>query len=223
MSHMHGLNDSGVSYSGSPNTPELDVVHSLGVTRSYPKDTNIINEGDESDSLYVILVGEVKVYVSNEEGGEATLRYMGPGEYFGELAVFSDAPRSASVRTTMPSRLSYVSRKEFRQCMERNPQLCWDMLCLFTNRIRDLTAFAKSLALYDVYGRIRNKLYELANTKEDGTVVIEQRLTHQEIANMVGSGREMVSRVLSTLKEGEYIEVSRDKKITILKSLPLHF
>ncbi|MGI9302518.1 MAG: Crp/Fnr family transcriptional regulator [Gammaproteobacteria bacterium] len=201
---------------------DIEFISSHGAARSYPKNTNVITEGDSSTSLYVIIVGQVKVYLSDEDGGEVILGYQGPGEYFGELALIDDAPRSASVKTTQSSRLVYLSQPAFEECLQENPELARKMYRSTARRMRSLTEFAKSLALNDVYGRLRDKLYDLA-VEKDGVQVIEQRLTHQEMANMVGSGREMISRIMSSLRVGGYIEVDKSKKITLLKELPLHY
>ena len=187
-------------------------------TRTYPANTVLITEGDTTDSLYVILDGEVKVYVSDANGKEAILNLMGPGEYFGELALLDDSPRSASVVTMSPTKVMIISKSDFKRCLASNPDLAFNMIRSLTQQVRSLTDSVKNLALMDVYGRVAHMLLDLAKEK-DGRQIIEQRLTHQDIASMVGSSREMVSRILKDLSTGGYITVNKST-IVINEKLP---
>jgi CRP/FNR family cyclic AMP-dependent transcriptional regulator len=188
------------------------------ITRSYPANTMLITEGDHSDSLYVILEGEVKVFVSDENGKEAILNLMGPGEYFGELALLDDSPRSASVMTIVPTKVMIISKQDFKNCLSSNPELAYNLIRLLIQQVRSLTDSVKNLSLMDVYGRVAHTLLDLAKEK-DGKQIIEQRLTHQDIASMVGSSREMVSRILKDLSTGGYITVNKNQ-IVINEKLP---
>lgn len=197
---------------------ELAILSRHVVTKQFPKSAVIINEGDQIDTLYVILAGRVKVYASDEEGREILLNLQGPGEHFGEMALLDDAPRSASVMTTEPTRLAIISKQDFRNCLAQAPDIAFNLIRHLVARVRRLTASVKNLGLHDVYGRLSRTLQELA-IERDNKLVIEQRLTHQDIASMVGSSREMVSRILKDLARGGYITVE-DRQITINKRLP---
>ena len=187
-------------------------------TRKYPANSILINEGDETDSLYVVLEGEVKVYASDESGKEVILNILGPGEYFGELSLVDDQPRSASVMTLKPTTAMIISKQNFKQCLSENEQLAFNLIRNLTKQVRSLTDNVKSLALMDVYGRVARTLLELAHDV-DGKQIVEQKLTHQDIANMVGASREMVSRILKDLSRGGYITTTK-KSITINEKLP---
>ena len=189
------------------------------VSRVFPKNAVIVNEGDLSESLYVILSGRVKVYSSDDDGNEIILSFQGPGEYFGEMALLDETPRSASVVTLEPTRLAVISKEEFRNCLVNQPDIGLDLIHNLVRRVRALTEKVKSLGLEDVYGRVTRTLVALAASRDNGKMVIEQRLTHQEIANMVGSSREMVSRIMADLSRGGYIAVE-EKRITINKKFP---
>ncbi|MFQ5936118.1 MAG: Crp/Fnr family transcriptional regulator [Acidiferrobacterales bacterium] len=197
---------------------DLATVSGHAVTKTFPRNTIVINEGDTTDSLYVILTGKVKVFLSDEQGREIILDIEGPGEYFGEIALLDDAPRSASVMTLEPSRFSIISKSDFKECLAKNPDIAITLIKELTHRIRMLTDNVKGLALRDVYGRVARTLSNLA-TAENGNFVISEKLTQQDIANMVGASREMVSRILKDLATGGYIRVE-DKRITIKKKLP---
>lgn len=197
---------------------DLQAISNLAVTRVYPKNTLIICEGDRSDSLYVVLSGKVKVYLNDEEGKEVTLNMQTAGEYFGELAMLDDAPRSASVVTMEETRLAVVSKSAFDECLENNPKIALTVIRGLARRLRELTENVRSLALMDVYGRVAHTLLDLAEER-DGKLVVTQRLTQRDIASMVGASREMVSRILRDLTVGGYI-TSKNKIITINERLP---
>src|SRR6266581_9579085 len=187
------------------------------VTRTFPKNTVVVSEGDRTDSLYIIVSGRVKIYVSDEKGKEIALNHAGAGEYFGEM-VLDEGPRSASVITLDPTRFLVVPKEDFSEFVARSPEFSLHLIRKLIRRVRALTSDVKSLALMDVYGRVARMLLELA-VERDGALVIEGRPTQQEMANRVGASREMISRILTDLASGGYITVARDR-ITIARALP---
>jgi len=204
-------------FSGLPEE-SINAVSALATTRTYPKNTIIISEGDDSDSLYAVLSGKVKVYLSDDEGKEIIINIHGAGDYFGEMALLDDKPRSASVMTLEESKLAVLSKSAFEDCLSKNPQISLPIIRGMSKRLRNLTENVKSLALMDVYGRVARTLLDMAEPKGDA-LVISQRLTQREIASMVGASREMVSRILKDLSVGGYITIE-NKKITINEKLP---
>ena len=188
-------------------------------TRNYPKGAVIVNEGEEGNSLFVIQTGSVKAYLSDDKGKEVVLSTPGPGEYFGELALFDDAPRSASVAALEPCRVMMISKSMLREALKERPEIAVALLKGLASRIRALTDNVRALALLDVFGRLVATLYSLAKTTDDGKQVIEQKLTQQDLASRIGASREMVSRILQDLVRGGYIEIDH-KRITIRKKIP---
>ncbi len=186
-------------------------------TRKFKKNTIIMSAGDQTDSLYLVVSGRVKIYLDDAKGHEITLRTVGPGGSFGELAVLSEGPRAANVTTLVESRLSVISKADFMQCLNDNPAISFMIIRLLVERIREMTEDVSTLALLDVYGRVAKTLTRNA-TECDGKQLTEA-MTHQDIANMVGSSREMVTRILKDLKTGGYISV-QDKHLVLEKPLP---
>src|SRR5437870_1789117 len=197
----------------SPSAAQLNAVTdpfvrelaALGRLRSYPKNTVFITEGDSSDSVFVVLSGRVKVFLSDTEGHEVILDTQGPGEYVGEMAL-DGKPRSASVMTLEPSTFSVVAREPIREEIRHNPDLALDMISKIIDRARIATSSVKDLALLDVYGRVARLLLNMAVDK-DGRLAIPDKLTQQEIAERVGASRDMVSRIFRDLTAGGYISV----------------
>jgi CRP/FNR family cyclic AMP-dependent transcriptional regulator len=188
-----------------------------GAVKAYPRNTVIVNEGDRSDSLYIILSGKVKVYLADEEGKEILLSTQGPGEYFGEM-VLDQGPRSASVMTLEPSKFSVISTEEFKRFLTEHPEAGPELVLSLIHRVRELTKTVGNLALLDVYGRVARLLLELA-VEVNGEMVISERLTQQDMASRVGCSREMISRILKDLRTGGYLKMDGER-IIIAKSPP---
>jgi CRP/FNR family cyclic AMP-dependent transcriptional regulator len=189
----------------------------LGRLRSYPKNTVFITEGDSSDSVFVILAGRVKVFLSDTEGHEMILDTQGPGEYVGEMAL-DGKPRSANVMTLEPTSFSVVARDPIREAIRANPDFALEMISKIIDRARLATSSVRDLALLDVYGRVARLLLNMA-VEVNGKLEIPDKLTQQEIAERVGASRDMVSRIFRDLTAGGYITVE-SRHITINKKPP---
>lgn len=196
---------------------ELEVVTVHAITRTFPKHSIILNEGEQSHNLYVILDGRVKVYASDDDGKEILLNELGPGDYFGELALVDEEPRSASVSALENTKLTIIAQQDFLTCLERMPSIAINLVKVLARKLRQQTRSTKILALNNVYERVAKTLYDLASEKEGKLVVSGQ--THRTLADRVGASREMVSLVLKELKEGGYIKVTRGS-ITLSRKLP---
>lgn len=189
----------------------------LGRVRSYPRHTVFITEGDSSDSVFVILSGKVKIFISDTEGHEMILDTQGPGDYVGEMAL-DGKPRSASVMTLEPSTFSVVQREPLLEAIRRKPDFALEIIARIIDRARLATNSVKDLALLDVYGRVARLLLNMA-VEKDGKLLIPEKLTQQEIAERVGASRDMVSRIFRDLTAGGYITVEH-RFITINKRPP---
>jgi CRP/FNR family cyclic AMP-dependent transcriptional regulator len=188
-----------------------------GIVRNYPKNAIIITEGDPSDSLYVILSGSVKVYLSKEDGKEVVLDVHRAGSYVGEMA-FDNQPRSASVMTLEPCTLSVVTQARFREFLKKKPEAVEHLIRSLIQRARTATETVRGLALLDVYGRVARLLLDLAEER-DGRLTIAEPLTQQDIARRVGCSREMVSRLFKELIAGGYVTVE-SRRIFLRRTLP---
>lgn len=197
--------------------PFVRELAALGRLRSYPKNTVFITEGDSSDSVFVVLSGRVKIFLSDTEGHEMILDTQGPGEYVGEMALDGN-PRSASVMTMESTAFSVVSRDPIREAIRKNPDFALEMISKIIDRARLATNSVKDLALLDVYGRVARLLLNMA-VEKDGKLEIPEKLTQQEIAERVGASRDMVSRIFRDLTAGGYISVE-SRHITINKKPP---
>ena len=196
---------------------ELTTIEAHGVIRSHRKNTIIIHKGDETDSLYLILAGRVKVFLADETGKEIILNTQTAGDHLGELALVRESPRTSSVMTTEDSKFLVLSKSAFQECLSRHPNIAFNLIGALAERISELSDNVSSLALLDVYGRVAKVLVE-RSTEQDGERATE-RLTQQDIANMVGASREMVSKIFKDLKAGGYISVE-DQRVILHRKLP---
>jgi len=185
---------------------QLELLTSVVSRKSFPRSTTIIAAGDMTDSLYVIISGRLKVMMTDDDGGEVILAILGPNEFFGEMGLLDDAPRSASVVAIEPCELLSLSKKDFKKCMAENFEMTMTVLRGIVKRLREADKKIGSLALMDVYGRVARLLLEMSETI-DGQKVVTKKLAKQDIAKMIGASREMVSRVMKDLQTGGFIEV----------------
>ncbi len=197
--------------------PHLDSLIAKGSIRSYPKNALLIQEGDRSDQLYVVISGHLKVFLSDSKGKEIVIDTLGPRQCFGEMALDGEA-RSASVMTTEPCQLAVIERDQFKAFLAADPEAAFALIVTLIGRARNLTRAIGSLALLDVYGRVARLLLDSA-TEENGTLIVGERMTQQEIANRVGSSRETVSRIITDLRQGGYLGLEKNR-IVVYRRLP---
>ena len=186
---------------------ELQQFAALTRERSYPKGSVILFEHDPGDSLFIVREGRVKVVLVGEDGREVILGVLGVGEYFGELSLIDDRPRSAHVIAMEDATLLVLRREDFRRRVESNPAVAWSLLLELSRRLRQADEKIGGLVLLDVPGRIARLLLDLA--EEAGADMIEKPLTHQTIAQMIGASRETVSRAMREFQDDGWIAVER--------------
>ena len=191
---------------------ELARMGELTRHRKHPKGSVILFEDDPGDALYVVIEGQVKVVLIGEDGREVILATLADGDFFGEMSLIDDEPRSAHVIAMENSNLLVLRRDDFQRCLENNPRIALGLLRALTKRLRLADSKIGGLVLLDVTGRVARLLLEMAD--ENDGVVISRRVTHHQIAQMIGSSRETVSRTMRALAEQNLIEVE-GKTITV--------
>ena len=202
----------------SLNDDELDVIVRLSSNVKYPKNKIIFIENEEGNELYIILKGSIKVSKISEGGEEMILAILKEGDFFGDMSLLDGKPRSATVTSNEDSILMLISGKSFEKVIEKHPRIALKLLRELTLRLRKADNLIGNLAFLNVTGRIAGILLQFAEEygqKTEEGVFIKSRPTHQAIANMVGSSRETVTRVLKQLEDKKYISMS-GKDITIL-------
>ena len=183
----------------------LEELASTARQKKFPKSAVIMSQGDDTDSLYIIASGRIKVGISDEEGKEVILSMLGPGEFFGEMSLVDDHPRSANIETMETSEFIVINKDDFKRFLSQNFDMALAFMKELVRRLREADKKIESLALMDVYGRVARVLLDMAEETVDGKLIIKRRLTKQDIARMIGASREMVSRVMKDLVEMEHV------------------
>jgi CRP-like cAMP-binding protein len=181
--------------------------------RSFPKGSVIVFEDDPGDALYLVAKGQVKVVLIGEDGREVILSVLGEGNFFGEMSLIDDKPRSATVIAMIDSAVLLLRREDFQSRLRTSPEIAIALLRELSRRLRRADEKIGSLVLLDVSGRLADLVLRLA--EEEGGDRITKKLTHNVLAQMIGSSRETVSRTMRDFVERELVEVTR-KEITIL-------
>jgi CRP/FNR family cyclic AMP-dependent transcriptional regulator len=194
--------------------PQVQKLAALGVQRRYRTHALLIEEGDEGSAIYIVLSGRLRAFVSDSRGREVTLALHGPGEYVGEMSL-DGGRRSASVQADEPTVCAVVTRETMLQHIASDPEFALGLIVRLIRRARLATESARSMALLDVYSRLKRLLETRALAQPGGTRRIAERLTHQAIASEIGCSREMVSRLMKDLASGGYL--SRDQRALVLE------
>lgn len=197
----------------------IEALAAQGVQRRYRRGTLLIQEGETGDTLYIVLQGRLRAFLSDNNGRELTLGLYGPLEYVGEMSL-DGGPRSANVEAAEPSVCAVVTRATLLAYIAEHPEFALELMARLIRRARLATESARSVALIDVYGRLVRLLNSMAQLPNDrGERALKERLTHQQMAQHLACSREMVSRLLKDLETGGYIDV-RERWIWLLKTLP---
>ncbi|NOT09040.1 MAG: Crp/Fnr family transcriptional regulator [Gemmatimonadales bacterium] len=194
---------------------EIGALAQLVRERRFAKGAVILSQGGDGDALFLIQSGQIKVSIVAEDGREVILSVLGPGGFFGEMALIDDEPRSAHVIAMTDTVLLQLRREEFRARLRVSPELSISLLRELSRRLRRADDNIASLMLLDVNGRVAHLLLDLAREEGgEGGARITRRLTHEAIGQMVGASRETVSRTMRHLVLREVIAVTR-KEITL--------
>jgi CRP/FNR family cyclic AMP-dependent transcriptional regulator len=197
----------------------IEALAALGVQRHYRRCALLIQEGELGDTIYIVQQGRLRAFLGDDQGKELTLGLYGPLEYVGEMSL-DGGPRSANVEAMEASVCSVVSRATLLSYIAEHPEFALELMGRLIRRARLATESARSVALIDVYGRLVRLLTQLAGEPDaNGERVLQERMTHQTMAQHLACSREMVSRLLRDLETGGYIAV-RERWIWLLKTLP---
>ncbi|MFC1838550.1 Crp/Fnr family transcriptional regulator [Thermodesulfobacteriota bacterium] len=180
----------------------------------YKKDENIFSEGEEANGFYVVGTGRIKVYKLSPEGREQILHIFGPGEVFGEVPVFAGKRFPASADTMEKSRILFFPRDSLISLIEKNPAIALNMLAVLSMRLRRFTSMIDDLSLKEVPGRLAKHFLYLSEQNQ-GTGEFELNITKGQLASLLGTIPETLSRILTKMSEQGFIELD-GRKIKIL-------
>ncbi len=183
--------------------------------RRFKRAEVIVEQGEKSNTLFIILTGRARVVTADKRGREVILATLQPGDYIGEMSLIDNEPHSATVRAEVQTDMLTLGRAEFARCLPENSSMSYAIMKGLVQRLRQADRKIESLALMDVYGRVARSLLEFALPDREGLLTIRERISRQDIAKMVGASREMVSRVMKDLEERGFIETRVDGSMLI--------
>ncbi len=185
---------------------DLEQIASHLIERRYPRNTTIMEEGLPGDYMYILREGRVKVTKLSDDGREKILDFLDEGKFVGEMALLERAPRSASVKSLSPVRVLALSRGDFMGLIKKSPDLALAVIQELSRRLRTVNDQASALSFQRVKDRTRGLLHRLAKepNKQAGKLTTPT-LTHQQIADMIGTSRETVTRVVKDLKASGWL------------------
>jgi CRP/FNR family cyclic AMP-dependent transcriptional regulator len=189
----------------------------------YKKEAVILSREEPGMALFLIVKGKVKVVLYGPSGREVILSMLKDGDFFGEMSLLDGQPRSASVVAISDSEVLVLDRNDFVRFIETKPAVAISILAEMSRRLREADQKIGSLALLDVYGRVARALLDLARKegeKSENGIVVKDRPTHQQLAGMVGTSRETVSRVMSELQRQGYLR-TQGKRLILTGSAAL--
>jgi CRP/FNR family transcriptional regulator, cyclic AMP receptor protein len=207
----------GVDLFSSLSNEQLQIICDVVQPKTYQKDEIIIHEDESSfHAFFLIASGDVKVFLTGGEGKETILALLTKGDFFGEMSLIDGEPRSASVKAFTKADLLVIHREDFLQQLQKFPDLSTALLLEMSRRLRKANRQIGSLALLSVFGRVAGTLLNLIEEKgirthtESGRMVtiIKNKPTQQQLADMSGTTRETVSRVLSGLQKSGCISLT---------------
>jgi CRP/FNR family cyclic AMP-dependent transcriptional regulator len=189
---------------------DIQSLAKVAARRKFQKDTVIFFENEEGDSFFIILEGRIKVTILGDDGREIILSVLGPEDFFGEMALLDNEPRSATAIAVEDSELLSLHRMDFQSVLVENAPITLALIKVLTGRLRRANHQISTLALLDVYGRVARVILDMAREEgkrlKDGRISF-RRATHQEIANRIGTTRETVTRMLKDLERQGLIHV----------------
>ncbi len=193
--------------------PDRRVLAARLRARRYAPNEIVFHRGDPASHLYVLIAGTVKVALPDEQGREAIVSLLRGGDIFGDLALFDDSPRSATIIAITETECFLLARDDFLAVLERSPLAMRQMLRLLARVVRRLSTQVEDLVFLDVPSRVAKSLLDLAEL--GGSEVPEIQMTQEDLAAIVGATRVSVNRVLASLESRGIVKVDR-RRIEIL-------
>jgi CRP/FNR family transcriptional regulator, cyclic AMP receptor protein len=188
------------------------------VKRRFRRGEIIVEHGQKSNALFILLTGRARVLTADSRGREVILAVLESGDYVGEMSLIDNEPHSATVRAEVQTDMLVLGRAEFARCLPENSSLSYAIMRGLVQRLRSADRQIESLALLDVYGRVARSLLDMSED-DKGVKIIRGKVSRQDLAKVVGASREMVSRVMKDLEERGIIETQDNGSVIIRERL----
>lgn len=192
----------------------LDEIAGISIIKKINKNQTIFAEGDDGAGFYIVAQGTVKIFKLSPDGKEQILHIFGPGEPFGEVAVFAGRNFPANATYLQDGQVIFIDRKKFSALLETHPTLAFNMLAILSMRLRKFTGIIESLSLKETPGRLAAFLLMMSQEKKDKDTFILD-MTKGQVANTLGTTPETLSRIIKLMDDKGLISY-RGKKVSII-------
>lgn len=196
---------------------ELNQISAVAAIKEFDKNKIIFYEQDKGNSLYIIALGQVKIVVNSNDGREHILGFLKDKDFFGEISLLDGEPRSTTVISLEKVKVIIINREDFIKILRNNPDMTYKIILSICRKIRWTDRHVSNLAFLSAGGRVARTILELCendNVIEDGQCTVNHKMTRQDFANIAGTSRETLTRVVMEM-QGEGILTSYRNKIVI--------
>jgi len=195
---------------------ELEKVSKIYISRQYKKGQIIFFEGEPGEAVYFVKEGKIKIYKADDEGREYILHIFGPGNIFAETVLFGSDPYPANAEAVEDSVIGLIKNRDLEELLKKNTDIAFKIIKVLSKRLRESQENIKNLVFRDTYDRTACALHKMAlehGIKTTNGIEVEMPITRSELASIVGTSRETVTRMLSEMKRKGIIDMDRQKII----------
>ena len=186
---------------------ELEEIHRIASERTYHRNQMVFSDGEDGAGFFLVVTGKIKVFKMSPEGKEQILHILGPGEPVGQVAVFAGASFPANAQAINKSRLLFFPRQAFVNLIQARPSLALNMLAILSNRLREFTVQIENISLKEVPARLASYLLYLSD-EQQGADCLQLNISKAQLASIIGTIPETLSRILSRMSTKNLIGVS---------------
>lgn len=192
---------------------DLKEVYKISRTREYGPGEAIFSKSSPADRMFIVLSGRVKIFAPSLSKKRKTFAYLQPGDFFGEMALLEGKPRSASAEAVEFSKLLVITAADFKRLLLRDPQLALYLLRTVSQRLRKANEEIEGLLFRNILGRVAKTLLDLSRRGKPhgGAILLDEHYTQQELADIVGTTREPLTRAISALRRAQLLAVKEDR------------
>lgn len=200
-------------------TMQAESISQVIEKRHFKRGEVLVKQHQRSDVLFILITGRVRVVSMDKYGRQLVWHKLRPGEILDEMSLIDDQPHTATALAEVPTDVLTLGKYHFQRCLYENRHVAHAVMTRLVQRLRQADSKIESLALMDVHGRVGRALVEHAEPDDDGSMVIHQKISRQDIANMVGASRESVSRVMKDLEARGFIQTDSPCRMTLRQPL----
>ena len=196
---------------------QVDSLAANVVKQRIKRGSNVVEQGKNSNSLFLILAGRAHVVMADNKAREVIVATLKAGDCIGEMSLIDNEAHSATVTADTQMDVLVLGRDDFMRCVNENVAIASSVMRGLVQRLRSADQKIVSLALMGVYGRVANVLLDAAVPDDNGERWIREKISRLDLSKMVGASREMVSRVMKDFEEQGFVQTQKDGSLRVLE------